>query len=44
VKFADRELIEPLMNSYQKARYKPALKNGKPVCSRVTVTIPYSTP
>lgn len=44
VQFADRELIEPLMNSYQKARYKPGVKKGKPVCTRVTVTIPYSTP
>jgi len=44
VKFADRELVEPLMNSYQKARYKPGIKNGKPVSTRVTVTIPYSTP
>ncbi|MFT3782761.1 MAG: energy transducer TonB [Nibricoccus sp.] len=44
VKYADRELIEPLMNSYQKARYKPGLKKGKPVCTRVTVTIPYETP
>jgi len=44
VKYADRELIEPLMNAYQKARYKPALKDGKPVCARVSVSIPYQTP
>lgn len=40
-KFADSELIDPLMAAYQKARYKPAQKNGKPVCVRVSVTIPY---
>jgi TonB family protein len=40
-KFADSELIEPLMAAYQKARFKPALKNGQPVCVRVSVTIPY---
>jgi TonB family protein len=40
-KYADHELIEPLMAAYQKARYKPALKNGLPVSTRVSVTVPY---
>lgn len=44
VKFADRELIDPILTAYQKARYKPGIKNGKPVSTRVTVTIPYTMP
>ncbi|MFT3781504.1 MAG: energy transducer TonB [Nibricoccus sp.] len=38
VKFSDPDMITPVYDAYENARFKPGLKNGVPVDTWVTVT------
>lgn len=43
-KYLDTDMVAPLVAAYEKARFKPGTKDGKPVNVRVTVVLPYPPP
>ena len=43
VRFADPDMVQPVYEAYAAATYRPGMKNGQPVATRMEVTISYPT-